>query len=197
MSNDNDTVQDELASLKGRADLMGVSYHPSIGLEKLREKINAAIEQTADVLNADKAVEQAQDAADAIATTPVAAETQLQYHARKKREANELVRVRVTCMNPAKAEWEGEIFTAGNSLIGSLTKYVPFNNEEGWHIPRIIYNMMRDRMCQIFVNAKDSRGNTTRQGKLIKEFGIEVLPDLSAEELQDLAQRQALSNAIA
>ena len=197
MSNDNDIVQDELASLKARADLMGVTYHPSIGLEKLREKINATIEQTADVLNADKAVEQAQDAADAIATTQVAAETQLQYHARKKREANELVRVRVTCMNPAKAEWEGEIFTAGNSLIGSLTKYVPFNNEEGWHIPRIIYNMMRDRMCQIFVNAKDSRGNTTRQGKLIKEFGIEVLPDLSAEELQDLAQRQALSNAIA
>ena len=197
MSNDNDIVQDELASLKARADLMGVTYHPSIGLEKLREKINATIEQTADVLNADKAVEQAQDAADAIATTPVAAETQLQYHARKKREANELVRVRVTCMNPAKAEWEGEIFTAGNSLIGSLTKYVPFNNEEGWHIPRIIYNMMRDRMCQIFVNAKDSRGNTTRQGKLIKEFGIEVLPDLSTEELQDLAQRQALSNAIA
>lgn len=196
MSNDNDTVQDELASLKARADLMGVSYHPSIGLEKLREKINAAIESTGDEANEDKAVEQAQVAADAVSATPVAAETQLQYHARKKREANELVRVRVTCMNPAKAEWDGEIFTAGNSLVGSFTKYVPFNNEEGWHIPRIIYNMMRDRQCQIFVNAKDSRGNTTRQGKLIKEFGMEVLPDLTAEDLQDLAQRQALSNSV-
>lgn len=196
MSNDNDTVQDELASLKSRADLMGVSYHPSIGLEKLREKINAVIEQTGDATKEDKAVEQAQVAADTVSATPIPAETKLQYHARKKREANELVRVRVTCMNPAKAEWDGEIFTAGNSLVGSFTKYVPFNNEEGWHIPRIIYNMMRDRQCQIFINAKDSRGNTTRQGKLIKEFGIEVLPDLSAEDLQELAQRQALSHSI-
>ena len=196
MSNDNDTVQDELASLKSRADLMGVAYHPSIGLEKMREKINAAIEQTGDANSEDAAVEQAQVAADTAAAAPVAAETQLQYHARKKREANELVRVRVTCMNPSKSEWEGEIFTSGNSLVGSVTKYVPFNNEEGWHIPRIIYNMMRDRMCQIFVAAKDSRGNTTRQGKLIKEFGIEVLPDLTAEDLNELAQRQAVSHAI-
>lgn len=196
MSNDNDTVQDELASLKSRADLMGVTYHPSIGLEKLREKINAAIEQTGDANSEDTAVEQAQVAADTAASAPVAAETQLQYHARKKREANELVRVRVTCMNPSKSEWEGEIFTSGNSLVGSVTKYVPFNNEEGWHIPRIIYNMMRDRMCQIFVTAKDSRGNTTRQGKLIKEFGIEFLPDLTAEDLAELAQRQAVSHAI-
>lgn len=196
MSNDNETTQDELTSLKARADLMGLQYHPSIGLEKLREKINAAIEQTSDSATGDKAVEGAQVAADVIAATPVAAETQLQYHARKKREANELVRVRVTCMNPAKSEWDGEIFTAGNSLIGSVTKYVPFNNEEGWHIPRILYNMMRDRMCQIFITAKDSRGNTTRQGKLIKEFGIEVLPDLSADELNELAQRQAMAHTV-
>lgn len=196
MSNDNEPVQDELTALMARADLMGVKYHPSIGLEKLREKINAAVENTGEATNEDTAVEQAQVAADAVSATPIAAETQLQYHARKKREANELVRVRVTCMNPAKAEYEGEIFTAGNSLVGSLTKYVPFNNEEGWHIPRIIYNMMRDRQCQIFVSVKDGRGNTTRQGKMIKEFGIEVLPDLSPEDLHDLAQRQALSNSI-
>lgn len=191
MSNDNDTVQDELASLKARADLMGITYHPSIGLEKLRDKINAAVESTGDAPEEDSAVDQEQELAE-----PVAKESQLQYHARKKREASELVRIRVTPMNPAKAEWEGEIFTAGNSLVGSFTKYVPFNNDEGWHVPRIIYHMMRDRMCQIFVTAKDSRGNTTRQGKLIKEFGIEVMPDLSAEDLEELARRQALSHAI-
>ena len=191
MSNDNDTVQDELASLKARADLMGITYHPSIGLEKLRDKINAAVESTGDAPEEDSAVDQEQELAE-----PVAKESQLQYHARKKREASELVRIRVTPMNPAKAEWEGEIFTAGNSLVGSFTKYVPFNNDEGWHVPRIIYHMLRDRMCQIFVTAKDSRGNTTRQGKLIKEFGIEVMPDLSAEDLEELARRQALSHAI-
>lgn len=198
MSNDNDTSleQDELTALKARADLMGVHYHPSIGLEKLRDKINAAIEQTSDILSEAKALEAAQNAADAVTATPVVAETEGQFRARKKREANELVRVRVTCMNPAKAEWEGEIFTAGNSVVGSFTKYVPFNNDEGWHIPRIIYQMMKDRMCQIFVSAKDSRGNTVRQGKMIKEFGIDVLPDLTPEELAELARRQAATNAV-
>lgn len=193
MSNDNDTPleQDELTALKARADLMGISYHPSIGLEKLREKINAAVEQTAADPSADP-----QAMADIAGSTPVAAETESQYRARKRKEANELVRVRVTCMNPAKAEWEGEIFTAGNSVVGSFTKYVPFNNDEGWHVPRIIYQMMKDRMCQIFVSAKDSRGNTVRQGKMIKEFGIDVLPDLTPEELAELARRQAATNAV-
>jgi hypothetical protein len=185
MSNDNDTLaQDELASLKSRADLLGVPYHPSIGLEKLREKVNATIEQTGDPV------------AEPVAPTAAPVETDGQYRARKKKEANELVRVRVTCMNPAKAEWDGEIFTAGNSLVGSFTKYVPFNNDEGWHVPRIVYNMMRDRMCQIFVAVKDSRGNTSRQGKLIKEFGIEVMPELTGEELAELARRQAANHAI-
>ena len=186
MSNDNETMQqDELASLKSRADLMGVSYHPNIGLEKLREKINATVEGAPVVAEQTK-----------VAASTEAGETEAQYHGRMRREANELVRVRVTCTNPAKAEWDGEIFSAGNSLVGTVTKYVPFNNDEGWHLPRIVYNMMRDRMCQIFVNVKDSRGNTTRQGKLIKEFGMEVMPDLTREDLDELARRQALSGAI-
>ena len=36
-------MPDELTSLKQRADLLGLSYHPSIGLEKLRDKVNAAL----------------------------------------------------------------------------------------------------------------------------------------------------------
>jgi acyl-CoA thioesterase FadM len=194
MSNDNDTVQDELASLKARADLMGVAYHPSIGLEKLRDKVHAVVEADG-VLNTDTAVEKEQSFSASDESAPVA-ETEVQYHARKKREASELVRIRITPMNPAKLEWDGEIFTAGNSLVGSFTKYVPFNNDEGWHVPRIIYHMIRDRMCQIFVTAKDSRGNTTRQGKLIKEFGIEIMPDLTTEELNALAVRQAVSQSV-
>jgi hypothetical protein len=186
MSNDTDEilVQDELTTLKARADLLGVSYHPSIGLEKLREKVNAAAE--------------GKKPAPEVAT-PVAAkavETANQVRARLKRAALELVRIRVTCMNPAKAEWEGEIITAGNAAVGSVTKFVPFNVEDGWHVPRIIYTQLVERQCQIFTTTTDSRGNKTRKGKLIREFAIEVLPPLTAEELRDLAQRQAMANAI-
>lgn len=185
MSNDTDEIltQDELSTLKARADMMGISYHPSIGVEKLREKIAAAL------------------AGDKPAEAPVAApapgtETENQKRARLRREASELVRIRITCMNPAKAEWQGEIITSGNSVVGSFTKFVPFNADEGWHVPRIIYNQLVDRQCQVFTTTTDNRGNKIRKGKLIKEFAIEVLPPLTQEELHDLAQRQAMAGGV-
>lgn len=187
---DNDDVlstADELTALKERADLLGVKYHPSISLEKLREKVNASIEGTEP---------EAPKKAAKAAPVEEHVETDAERRARKKKEANELIRIRVTCMNPAKSEWEGEIFTAGNSLVGSFTKYVPFNAEDGWHVPRIIYNQIIQRQCQIFVTVRDSRGNSTRKGKLIKEFAVEVMPNLTAEELHDLAQRQAMAKSV-
>ena len=115
---------------------------------------------------------------------------------RRRKEANELIRIRVTCMNPNKREWDGEIFTTGNSTLGTLKKYVPFNADEGWHVPRAIYNQIIERQCQIFVTKKDSRGNTTKEGKLIKEFAVEVLPNLTVEELEELARKQAMARSI-
>lgn len=175
-------VQDELTALKARADLLGLSYHPSIGVDKLRDKLAAA-------MNEDEKPE-------VPVVAPVAEETDTQRRARKKREANELIRIRVTCMNPAKAEWDGEVFTAGNSLVGSFSKYIPFNADEGWHVPRILYNQIVQRQCQVFTTARDERGNSWRKGKLIKEFAVEVLPNLTAEELAELARRQAMTHAI-
>ena len=178
-------VPDELATLKARADLMGISYHPSIKLEKLREKLASAISSTPE----EKGVP------DVVAVKEE--ETEGAKRFRLRREANELVRIRVTCMNPAKAEWEGEIFTAGNSTVGSFSKFIPFNADEGWHVPRIILNQIQQRQCQIFVSVRDGRGNTTRKGKLIKEFAVELMPALTPKELADLAQRQAMAKTIA
>lgn len=189
--NDDDglEVPDEMTALKARADMLGLSYHPSIGLEKLRAKINDAL---ADKPAAVEAVPESTPAA-----PKAVEETAMQRRIRKRKEATELVRIRVQCMNPAKKEWEGEIFTVGNSLVGTISKYVPFADaEDGWHVPRMIYNHLLERQCQVFVTTTDSRGNKTRKGKLIREFAIEVLPNLTAEELRDLAQRQAMAKSI-
>ena len=176
-------IPDELTTLKEKADLMGLKYHPSISADKLREKVNAALADTpAEVVNE----------LEPEAVTQVA-ENATEYRLRKRREANELVRVRVSCMNPAKKEIMGELFTAGNSVVGSFTKFVPFNVEDGWHIPRVIYNQMVERMCQVFYTVNTPDGDKVRKGKLIREFAIEVMPELSADELHDLAQRQAMA----
>ena len=179
--------QDEMAALKSRADVLGLQYHPSIGLEKLKEKVAAAMADP---------VEPVPEKVKAGAANTAEPETANQRRSRFKNEANKLIRVRVTCMNPAKKEWEGEIFTAGNAAVGSIKKYVPFNADDGWHIPNIIYQVMQDRMCQVFNTITDSRGNKIRQGKQIREFALEVLEPLTKEELKTLALRQAASKAI-
>lgn len=173
-------VGDELSALKARADLLGIQYHPSIGLEKLREKVNTA-------LNAKTPAEEAKSAEEQEAAERV----------RLLEEATKLVRIRVNCMNPAKKEWQGEIFSVGNSIVGTHKKFVPYNSEEGWHVPHIIYQHLVARECQIFVTVRDERGNSRRQGKLIKEFSVDLLPPLTAEELAELARRQAMANSIA
>ena len=179
-------VQDELDALKARANLLGVKFHPSISLEKLREKVNAAV--TSD--GAATSEEEAKDPAEP------KQETIGEKRKRLKTEALKLVRIRLTCLNPAKKEWEGEIITVGNSLIGSVKKFVPFNADDGWHVPYVIYQQLKERQCQIFYTATDARGNKVRKGKLIKEFAIEVLPPLTKEELDELARRQAMAKAI-
>lgn len=176
-------VPNELDTLKARADMLGLTYHPSIGVEKLREKVAASI------------AGEAEPEAPVVAEVAVA-ETEQARRTRRRNESLELVRIRVACMNPNKKEWEGEIFTAGNGSIGTHKKYVPFNAEEGWHVPRVIYNQIAERQCQVFYTVTDSRGNSSRKGKLIKEFSVEILPQLTADEIAELARRQAMSHAV-
>ena len=186
---DTELTQDELATLKARADMLGISYHPSIGVEKLKAKIEAKLNDAPEE-NDEPEVKPPVEA------PVVAVETEGQKRQRLRKQAAELVRIRVTCMNPAKREWEGEIITAGNSAVGTFKKYIPFNADEGWHVPRIIYNQLVERECQVFVTTKDGRGNSVRRGKSIKEFAIEVLPQLTQEELDELARRQAMAKSI-
>lgn len=189
--NDDLPQVDELTALKARADQMGLTYHPSIGLDKLRAKVAAALEGAEQPGDDEPEVPE-----EKTAKVAKVEESLHEFRSRKKREASELLRIRVTCMNPNKKEWEGEIFTAGNSLVGTFKKYVPFDADEGWHVPRIIYNQIIQRQCQVFVTKKGPRGIDSRQGKLIREFAVEILPPLTKEELHDLAQRQAMAKSI-
>jgi hypothetical protein len=172
-------AKSELETLKERADKMGVKYHPNVGVETLRERVNAALagETTEESKEAEKSSEE---------------ETEGQRKQRMKKEALKLVRVRVTNMNPNKKEWEGEILTVSNAVLGTVKRFVQFNEE--WHVEQIILNAMKERQCQIFQKARGPRGEQIVKPKLIKEFNIEILPPLTEKELKELAQRQAMAN---
>jgi len=171
---------EELDSLKERAKQLGVDFHPSIGYEKLSVKVK-------DFLVA-KEAEKPEEPAPVVAA-PLTGNARL---VRMKRDMSALVRIRVTCMNANKREWEGEFFSVGNRVVGQIQKYVPYDHI--FHVPQMILTMIQERKCQVFYTVTDHRGNKSRKGKLIKEFGIEILPQLTTNELKELAQRQAMAN---
>jgi hypothetical protein len=123
-------------------------------------------------------------------------EYQDKQFAEKKRKANRLVRIRLTCMNPNKKNFTGEIISVGSSKLGEFKKFVPFNSEEPYHVPEIIYKELKNRKCRINQVVKLPNGQEVNRYKLINEFAIEVLPPLTPEEIKDLAQRQAMAGGV-
>lgn len=171
---DIEPTEDELTSLKKRADVMGVKYHPNISVDKLKAKIQESLDEKSE--------------APEPSVKPKVVSSKLNPHL-------ELVRVRVTCMDQSKANQSGIIFTVGNSKVGTIKKYVPFDVE--WHIPRLMFETMKEAKTQLFFTVKDDKGNDITKSKSVNTYAIEVLPPLTEAELKDLAQRQAMANGTA
>ena len=183
---------DERTMLMERAKVLGLKPHPSIGLEKLREKVKEAMEKP-DTASAPQEAPAA-PVAEKSTKSPIKEETGPQRRARLHKEANRLVRVVVSCMNPRKQEQEFQMFSVSNSVIGTVTKVVPFDIEEGFHVPQVILDSIQDAKCQVFHTVKGPRGNKVRKGKLVKEFSVRILKPLTAKEMKDLARDQTIRN---
>lgn len=108
-----------------------------------------------------------------------------------------LVRVRISNMDPKKADLKGEIFTVANEYLGTVRKFIPYGEQtdNGYHIPVCIYNQLKDRT---FVNIrirKGAKGQQIVESKDSKEFNLEVLPPLTASELAALAGAQSAASS--
>lgn len=206
-----EAAQTELESLKQRATLMGIKFHPNSKEESLRNKIQA-------VLDGATADDVGDEEDDLVAEAPAASnssmpnleepltpevpgalkgvakfvpETPQEKQARLKLQGTRLIRVRVHCNNPMKSEWQGEQFTISNRNIGTVNRFVPF--DEDWHVESVIVDMMKDRQYLQFSTKK--RGPMkleVKEPKYVREFNIEILEPLTQKELRDLAVKQAL-----
>ena len=188
-------VADEAEGLRSRLKLMNVPFHHKEGLESLRKKLEAALagEKTDSVEETKKTQENLNVNLDiTVADLP---ETAAEVRMRIRREALKLVRIRVTCMNQNKKDWLGEVFSFSNSAIAAVKKYVPFNAEEGYHVPQCLLNVIRERKYQVPYKDKSSGKEITRM-RLVPEFAIEIMDPLSPAELKDLATRQAMSRSV-
>jgi len=199
---------DELTLLKESADKMGITYSPNIGVDTLRERVNAALgndegegeEDSADTTESEDKNDTPPVNKQVILgkSKPALTKRQLEqnYHTRLRREANKLVRVQMSCMNPNKKNNTGEIFSISNAVIGTIKKFIPYNMESPYHIPYAIYQQLKQRKYQHHSEVKLPNGFKKKVTKMMPEFNIMLLDPLTPEELRDLQQRQALNGSI-
>lgn len=220
MSEDQNSQIDELSVLKMRARAMGLEFSNNIGLDTLRAKVNAALEEEPDATAKEPDTANIVDPADLAAAKdsrpfnptsgmvipsnePLPGETQTQATHRFRQELlNEqmrLVRCRIQCLNPHKTELPGEIFTVANDFIGNVTKFIPYgeDTDDGYHLPYCLYNNLAQRRFQHIRTVKDKRTGTNKiETSWAREFAIEVLPPLTKEELKQLAMAQIAVGAV-
>lgn len=175
------TSSSQLEALKRKADNMGVKYSSKIGIDALREKINRAMSDEPEEVDEAEAEPGAQPKL-----------TINQLRAIQEKEELRLVRFRISCLNPMKKEWPGEVICVGNDVIGIQKKFIPYGteSEEGWHACQMIFRQLRKRKF-LQVKTRTVQGKIHVETKYVPEFAIEELPQLTDVELKELARIQA------
>lgn len=172
---------DERALLIQRANVLGINFAANISTSRLAERIATHLAGTAE--------EEGVAAADVpqYAERVMTAKELEDLHRRQVIEdQTALVRVVITCMNPALSELESEMFHITNDYM-SDRRVIPFGKP--WHVSRALYNHLQGLTYQAF------RTITTQFGQKkipfeVPAYGIQVLPPLTNEEISSIATSQ-------
>jgi hypothetical protein len=184
--------------LMAQAKELGVKVHHMAGEQKIQDAIDAHLAKNAeaDLIEKDfgAPVNKNQIDPETGKIVPLTSEEfRRSVLPERKKIFNRLVRCRVTCMNPAKKAWEGEIISVGSAKNGTFKKFIPFDGRE-YHIPNVIYEELKNREYSVFSTVRNERGQEIKKARLVKEFAIDVLPPLTPKELEKLRKEQALAN---
>ena len=185
---------DELTFLKERAKVMGIPFSNNISLETLRKRVADKMEEKdeapeVNALTGDPEIAQAMVAKPLNQQANAIALRKLVY-AKQMRQ----VRVRITNMDPKKKDLPGEIWTVSNEYLGNVRKMIPYGEQtdEGFHIPYCLFRLLQSKRFLHIRTVKDPVTGAERHDKQwVKEFSLDVLPDLTKEELARLAAAQA------
>lgn len=179
---------DELSLLKQRAKTMGLNYHPNIGLSALKIRVDDHLNNQA---NLDSPYSAGRPNKKKELTDLQRKNNRINE---QRKAARKLIRVRITNHNPMRSEHHGEILTVSNSVVGTIKRFVPFGNDNGWHVEAMILEMIRERKYQQFYDAKDHRGRRIKKSRLTREFSIEEMKPLGHKELKVLKDEQLIAN---
>jgi len=188
------------AEIKEELKEYGVKFHHKTGSTKLAELLTEA-RNNPEVMMEDIPV--AVDDRPYEGGLPDASETAKAAAAKAltktgTQEAMKLVRIIVTPNDPLMSGYPGLIFTVGASGLNNgkmIKKYVPFNNEEGWHVQQIIYNQIKHAEMQKFKSVSRPNGEKVLEPYITQKFNVRVLDPLTKEQLDRLAASQAANPA--
>lgn len=209
-----DTV--DINVVKNQADLLGISYHHRAGADKIAGMVAAHLATNPqDALKLMPSESLSNSEPDVVseeisepskvktkaegAPCPVKPLTTIEFNKQdeknRAKNINVLKRCIIQCMNPAKREWPGETISVGSARHGTFKKYIPFNGEP-YHVPKIIYDVLKERKCTVFRTEEGKRrGQDRRVGHLINEFQIADLPPLTQAEIEELRVKQQMAKA--
>lgn len=182
---------DEITLLKQRATTLGISFSNNIGAETLKERIKEKLEGKEVATERTNQVNALTGEKDEVLTKE-------QRRAKVKKDADKLIRLRITNLDPKKSKWPGEIITVANEFIGTVSKYVPFGEvtEDGYHVPNVIYKKLKKRKF-LDIKVIKQRGKPDRIiERWVPEFALEVLPQLTEAQLKKLAAAQTASGSL-
>ena len=169
---------DKLVSLQAQADLLGLKYHHRTGIDKLSAQIGAYLVENpakAGLLLSEGSLETPVAVVDTIEPAKPNLDyvplTGDEYKGKSQKKArlkvSSLRRIQFTNMNPVKKEWPGEPISVGSATLGTFKKYIFFDGRP-YHVPQIIYDVMKERMCSSFYTVTtNNRGGDVRKSKQI------------------------------
>lgn len=160
----------EIELLKTQADILGLEYKGNISAKALRKQIM-------DTLNAADDSEGMSD----------------NDRATAEKDSIKLIRCIVMPNAAHMRDYQGQLFSVGNSLINAVSKYVLFNVE--YHVPKIILDHIQQQEMQFFVTRKVN-GREIRESKMTRAYSVTILDPLTDEELKELARSQENRNAV-
>lgn len=158
----------ELEQLKEQAKQAGIGFKSNVTVNQLKKLL-------AEQYNQDSIDEQNQARFDL------------------EKENMRLVHVIITPMDSTKHALHGEFFSAGNAVLGTVTRFVPFN--KSWLIENMLLKTIREKEFQLLV-PRTIDGKETQESIIKPAYAIQELALPTPEEVAELARQQQARQSV-
>lgn len=171
-----------ITMLKNKATRLGIKFSPNIGEDTLAAKIESHM---LDSQGTDEEAEQG-----TLTSTDATPMSETERRILARQNANLLVRVNIHPNDPLRQQMRGEYVVTGNLDVGTIAKFVPFGTTNGYLVPKIIIDILKDRTFTFFQYRKDAYQNDIAYPIQRPAYNIQELAPLTDKELAVIRNRQ-------